>query len=139
MSLNPENERRLRRNWSLLKQELDVEQCIQRFVERGVFPPQYRNDILNVIPNTQSMKGNYFYPEWSPCNTPLKNVAFVNIVGKRENTCHQHILLSSLTLYFNLSKTHLNCCQEIPSVWTQMSLRLKTYLMVQSQCNIISR
>lgn len=58
MSLNPENERKLRRNWSLLKQEINVDFFVLKFVEDGIFSPGMRGEIMNVIPNTASMKGN---------------------------------------------------------------------------------
>lgn len=57
MSLNPEDERRMRRNWSLLKQELCVDELIQKFVEDGIFPPDIRSEIVNVKPNTPNMRG----------------------------------------------------------------------------------
>jgi hypothetical protein len=58
MTLNPEDERRLRRNWSLLKQELRVDDFVHKFVDNGVFAPTLIGEIANVMPNTPSMKGN---------------------------------------------------------------------------------
>ena len=57
MALNQENERKLRRNWSLLKQEVQVDLFVMKFVDDGIFSPSMRGEIMNVIPNTASMKG----------------------------------------------------------------------------------
>lgn len=58
MALNLEDERKLRRNWSLLKQEIQVDIFLLKFVEEGIFSPSLRGEIMNVIPKTASMKGN---------------------------------------------------------------------------------
>ncbi|XP_060553935.1 uncharacterized protein LOC132714992 [Ruditapes philippinarum] len=60
MTLNPDDERRLRRNWSLLKQELRVDDFVHKFVENGVFAPTLIGEIANVMPNTPSMKAEKF-------------------------------------------------------------------------------
>lgn len=58
--MNPEDERLLRRNWSFLKQELRVEDFINRFVEHDIFTSNQRNEILNPLPNTHSMRCEKF-------------------------------------------------------------------------------
>ncbi|KAL4237273.1 hypothetical protein ACF0H5_001992 [Mactra antiquata] len=60
MSLNTEDERKLRRNWSLLKQELRLEELIHKFVEDGIFPPNMRSEIMNIIPTTPNMQAEKF-------------------------------------------------------------------------------
>ncbi|KAH3794456.1 uncharacterized protein LOC127838963 [Dreissena polymorpha] len=58
--MDSENERRLRRNWNLLKQELPVDSFVHQLIADGVFAPNMRSEILNVIPNTASMKAEKF-------------------------------------------------------------------------------
>lgn len=60
MALNPEDERKLRRNWTLLKQELNVDDFVHRFVEDGVFSPNFRSELVSVLPNTPSMRAEKF-------------------------------------------------------------------------------
>ena len=59
MALHPDDERRLRRNWSLLKAELPVEALVHRLVETGVLGPTQRSEIVNVLPNTPNMRGTW--------------------------------------------------------------------------------
>ena len=58
--MNSEDERLLRKNWSLLKQELRVEDFINRFVDHDIFTAAQRVEILNPLPNTHSMRCEKF-------------------------------------------------------------------------------
>lgn len=55
-SLEEDDERKLYRNWSLLKNELDVDKIVDQLVERQVFSDDLRKDIRNVQPNTKVMR-----------------------------------------------------------------------------------
>lgn len=60
MGMNADDERLLRKNWTFLKQELRVEDFINRFVDHEIFTTSQRNEILNPLPNTHSMRCEKF-------------------------------------------------------------------------------
>ena len=60
MGMNADDERLLRKNWTFLKQELRVEDFINRFVDHEIFTNSQRNEILNPLPNTHSMRCEKF-------------------------------------------------------------------------------
>ncbi|WAR19493.1 hypothetical protein MAR_001331 [Mya arenaria] len=60
MAISGDDERRLRRNWTLLKTELPVEALVHRLVDEGVLGPTQRSEITNVLPNTPSMRAEKF-------------------------------------------------------------------------------
>lgn len=60
MAINPDDERLLRKNWSILKQELRVEDFAQKFVDHEIFTNKQKNEILNPLPNTHSIRCEKF-------------------------------------------------------------------------------
>ncbi|XP_062568385.1 nucleoprotein TPR-like [Saccostrea cucullata] len=60
MKMNPENERKLWRNWMFLKQELPVLEITDKMIEAGIYTEENKKDINNVKPNTKLMRAERF-------------------------------------------------------------------------------
>lgn len=58
--MNPIHEKKLRDNWTFLRNELAVEDLSDKLVEEGTFSDDIRSDIINVQPNTRIMKAEKF-------------------------------------------------------------------------------
>ncbi|KAJ8308845.1 hypothetical protein KUTeg_013719 [Tegillarca granosa] len=53
MEMNPIHEKKLRDNWTFLRNELAVEDLSDKLVEEGSFSDDIRSEIVNVKPNTR--------------------------------------------------------------------------------------
>ncbi|KAK3087560.1 hypothetical protein FSP39_007537 [Pinctada imbricata] len=58
--LNPDNERKLWRNWMFLKQELDVPTVTDKLIEAGVYTQAHKESIKNVKPNSKLVRAEKF-------------------------------------------------------------------------------
>jgi hypothetical protein len=58
--MNPEDENKIRRNWELIKQEINTDDFVTKFINLGVFTPVEGQDILNGGPGNLESKGQRF-------------------------------------------------------------------------------
>lgn len=58
--MNPSDENRIRRNWELLKRELDVDYLVNRLSNSGQLSPTMRNIVMNTGPQSKDMKAERF-------------------------------------------------------------------------------
>lgn len=58
--MNPEDENKVRQNWEIIKQEINTDDFVTKFINLGVFRPAEAQQILNGIPGTLDSKSNRF-------------------------------------------------------------------------------
>lgn len=58
--MNPEDENRIRRNWEIIKQEINTDDFVAKFINFGIFTPVDGQCILNGLPGSLDSKGQRF-------------------------------------------------------------------------------
>lgn len=92
--MNPSDEQRIRKNWEILKKDIDVDYFVSRLVNSGQLSPTMRNIIMNTGPPSRDMKAERFLETVIQCGGKCYQTMCNIILENRSNPKYQAISLA---------------------------------------------